>query len=94
MIRIKIGKKFDNQYLTLVNKNPELKEIALEKIKLFRSNHQDTRLRNHSLTKRLEGKWAFSITSDIRIVYEWTGQTTIRLLGIGLHRDVYQNPRT
>jgi len=35
------------------------------------------------------GKFAFSINSDIRVVYEWTSQTTVKLLAIGNHKEAY-----
>jgi mRNA-degrading endonuclease YafQ of YafQ-DinJ toxin-antitoxin module len=52
-------------------------------------NPDDTRLDRHPLTKKMGGKWAFSITDDIRIVYEWLGKNTVRFLAIGKHRKVY-----
>ncbi len=56
---------------------------------LTQKNPNDTRLDNHQLTKRMEGKWAFSITDDIRIVYEWLGKNTARFLAIGGHSKIY-----
>jgi len=38
----------------------------------------------------MKGKWAFSVTDDIRIVYEWLGKTTVRFLAIGRHSKVYK----
>ena len=35
-------------------------------------------------------KWAFSITDDIRIVYEWLNKNTVRFLAIGGHNRVYK----
>jgi len=52
-------------------------------------NPEDTRLRNHSLHKTMENKWAFSIRGDIRIVYVWIGKRTVRFLAIGGHEGVY-----
>jgi mRNA-degrading endonuclease YafQ of YafQ-DinJ toxin-antitoxin module len=49
------------------------------------------RLSNHALTKSMKGKWAFSITDDIRIIYEKIGPQTIRFLAIGKHTEVYGN---
>ena len=60
-----------------------------KRIRWFKKNPHDTRLDNHLLTKKMIGKWAFSITDDIRIVYEWTNQTTVRFLAIGSHNKVY-----
>ena len=66
-----------------------LEGLIREKIKLFIKNPNDTRLRNHKLTRRMKGKWAFSITGDIRIVYEWTSKNSARFLAIGTHQQVY-----
>ncbi len=37
----------------------------------------------------MKGKWAFSITDDIRIVYEWKTKNVVRFLAIGGHEKVY-----
>ncbi len=73
----------------LIAKNPLIKPQVNRQVKLFQLNPNDTRLDNHSLTKRMDGKWAFSITDDIRIVYEWIGKRTVRFLASGSHKEVY-----
>lgn len=90
MQKISITGKFDNSLEDLLNSEPELENTIKQRIKLFRTNPQDTRLENHPLTGRLKNKWAFSITEDIRIVYEWSGKTNARFLAIGHHIKVYQ----
>lgn len=89
MLKIQVRGKFDQMYRDLTFENPEMKELVLEKIKYFKNNPDDTRLKNHALRENLEGKYAFSITGDIRIVYEWLGKTTVRFLAIGGHVEVY-----
>lgn len=74
----------------LTSQDESLEQIIAERIKWFQGNPQDTRLDNHPLTKRLKSKWAFSITDDLRIVYEWVGKTTVRFLAIGGHKKVYK----
>ena len=81
--------KYNRMYCTLVHKQPEITIVVLEKVRLFRKNPDDTQLKNHKLKKRLSGKYAFSITDDIRIVYEWIGKNTARFLAIGGHAEVY-----
>ena len=63
-------------------------EIDL-RIRWFRKNPQDTRLDDHGLHRRMEGKSAFSITGNIRIVYKWTGKNSVCFLNIGKHEEVY-----
>ncbi len=80
---------FNKQYIKLILSQPELRETIDSKIKLFVNKPEDTRLRNHSLKRRLRGKWAFSITNDIRIIYEKRGNNQVRFLQIGTHKEVY-----
>lgn len=48
-------------------------------------------LNNHSLTGALEGKRAFSVSRDIRIVYETEdGHVTVLFLDVGSHDRVYR----
>lgn len=90
MLKVLRTGKYEKLEQELLLENPELEPEALERIKWFCTNPQDTRLDNHLLTGRLEGKWAFSVTDDIRIVYEWLGKTTVRFLAIGGHKKVYK----
>lgn len=89
MTKIDFSGKFQKMYEDLVNKESDLKQVIFKKIELFRKNPNDTRLENHELTKRMAGKYAFSIDDDIRIVYEWIGKSTVRFLAIGRHSKAY-----
>ncbi len=90
MIKVSLNGKFESLYRELLRDMPWLENVVFEKTLLFSSNPNDTRLKNHPLTKRLQGKWAFSINDDIRIVYEWLGKNTVRFLAIGSHGNVYK----
>ncbi len=90
MVKIRVGKNFNQDYQNLLEEDKSLGIFVFERVKIFRNNPQDTRIKNHALTKRLKGKWAFSITSDIRVIYEWTGKNTVRFLAIGGHPQVYK----
>ncbi|PIP61114.1 hypothetical protein COW99_05835 [Candidatus Roizmanbacteria bacterium CG22_combo_CG10-13_8_21_14_all_38_20] len=89
MIKIQLSGSFQQDYKDLVADNLTMRNEVLNRVELFKRNPNDTRLKNHLLHKRLEDKWAFSVTSDIRVVYEWLGRKTVRLLTIGGHRKVY-----
>lgn len=90
MTKMKFSGDFNSNYRKLIEDDPLLQDIIADTIKIFEKNTSDTRLHNHQLRKRMKGKWAFSVTEDIRIVYEWTGKETVRFLAIGTHEDVYQ----
>lgn len=89
MVKIKFGKTYYRSLKILIEQQPTISVEIERSIDLFKKNPQDTRLENHALRKQLEGKYAFSVTGDIRIVYEWKGKTTARFLVIGSHRAVY-----
>ena len=89
MLKIHNSGLFNSKYRSLIKNDKAMQSLILERIFLFRKNLDDTRLHNHPLKKSMEGKWSFSITNDIRIVYEWIGKTTVRFLMIGPHKDVY-----
>jgi len=91
MIKVQLSGRFHQIYKGFT-KHPELRALVFHKIDLFKRNPDDSRLRNHKLTGRMEGKWSFSIDGDIRIVYEWIGKSTVRFLAIGAHKEVYSKP--
>lgn len=89
MLKIKITGKFTQLHQQLVVDNLELEELIKAKTKIFQKSPQDTRLRDHALRKTMKGKRAFSITDDIRVVYEKIGVNSVRFLFIGTHPQVY-----
>lgn len=88
-MRIEFTGDYNTEYKDIVENTPELKEEIRQRVHWFRNNPDDTRLDNHLLTKRMTGKWSFSVTNDIRIVYERLGKTSVRFLAIGRYKTVY-----
>jgi len=89
MVKIRLSGKFEVSYKELILTEPEQKVVIWDQINLFRRHPLDTRLRNHELKGKLRGKWAFGITDDIRIIYEWKTKNVVRFLVIGRHEKVY-----
>ncbi len=89
MVKVKYHGEYQNDLESLLDENPDLSQEINQRTKWFQRNPEDTRLENHPLRKSLEGKWAFSVTEDIRIVYQWLGKTSVRFLSIGRHVRVY-----
>lgn len=88
-----ISVEFDRNYYVylkeLLHEQPELESEIERSIYWFRKNPDDTRLVNHPLEKKMLGRWAFSVTDDVRIVYLWIGKHSARLLAVGRHAKVY-----
>lgn len=89
MIKIRYSGSYYHGYKDLLGTSPELKLAIERSVHLFTKNPDDSRLDNHPLKRRMEGKWAFSITADVRIVYEFIGRNSVRFLVIGPHTKVY-----
>lgn len=78
----------------MLRKNLSLREDVDRAVHRFCRNPKDTRLHTHALKKRMRGKWAFSVTDDVRIIFVWTEKSAARFLAIGSHTDVYSRPLT
>lgn len=59
------------------------------RLKLFKQDKTHPLLKDHKLTGKMQGKRAFSITGDIRVVYRELDDNTIQFLDIGTHPQVY-----
>ncbi len=90
MLKIERTGLFERMLDELAKRYEGIDILVEQRIILFRKNPNDSRLDNHPLRKSMEGRWAFSVNDDIRIVYKWLGKTTVRLLVIGTHETVYQ----
>jgi len=58
-------------------------------MKLFSKEPFHPRLRTHKLSGKLEGLWAFSVSYDCRVVFEFINKNEILLIDIGGHDEVY-----
>jgi mRNA-degrading endonuclease YafQ of YafQ-DinJ toxin-antitoxin module len=91
-MKIELSGRYDQMYRELLRRDPCMAKTVTEKTLLFRKNSKDTRLHAHTLKKRMRGKYAFSVTDDIRIIFVRIGKSTARFLAIGSHEDVYTRP--
>lgn len=89
MIRIEFTGAYEKMLRGTLQKNVSLKSGVDVSIKQFCRNPKDTRLRTHALKKRMKGKYAFSVTEDIRIIFIWKGKSSVRFLAIGSHTEAY-----
>lgn len=88
-MQIKHSEIFKRAYKARVQKNAELRELFWEALEVFEQDPLHTSLRTHKLTGSLEGKWAFSVTYDCRVVFHMVSDKEIILLDIGSHDEVY-----
>ena len=66
-----------------------LQKRFVERKDIFRENCRHPLLRDHALQGQMLGYRSFSITGDINVLYEEINASTIRLIDIGTHHDLY-----
>ena len=81
---------FKPSFIREVNKlDRNLAEELFDKIELFKSIENHTKLKVHKLHGRLSGCCSFSVNYKTRIVFEYESRDSVILLDIGDH-DLYK----
>lgn len=85
---INVHKRFDKHLRRL---SPDHREQTKAALRRFAENPFDSSLRNHPLKGHLDGRRAFSVSSDIRVVFqEFDGYVVVLMLDVGTHDQVYR----
>lgn len=86
-MNIEFHKNFDKSYRKLDRKIQDKVDQALVK---FRNDPFDKTLKNHNLQGRLSHQRAFSVTGDVRIIFEERDSyCLVVMLDVGTHNQVY-----
>ena len=78
--------RFERLYRRL---SPTVRRLAKQKEVLFREDAFHPSLRTHRLSGELAGRWAFSVTYDVRVVFRFLEGDEALFLAIGPHSTVY-----
>lgn len=90
MPEIYFSKKFIKQY-QLLWKNQAKQAKKLEKLlEIFVQNPRHPILKTHALGGKLQGKFAFWVSWDLRVVFEWLDKKSVRFLVLGTHNQIYK----
>ena len=89
MINITVSPNFKKIYSKRVKGNKNLEKRVFERIDLFQKDFKNKLLNNHCLVGKMKGLNSFSITGDIRVVYQWIDDEKVLFLDIGSHNQVY-----
>lgn len=84
---IRVTSHFTRQYKRVPS---EIQELAEAQERIFRTDAFDPRLHTHKLSGRLKDLWTFSVTRDIRIVFEFLEADEVLFHSIGRHEVVYE----
>ncbi len=86
-MKIIYHKKFEKNFTKLPQK---LRTKIVDRIELFKKDSFDSILKNHALKGPLSDKRAFSVTGDIRVLFEeYDNYVVVVMLDVGIHNQVY-----
>lgn len=85
---IRLTKDFDKSYKKRIAPKSNLRGAYITRVTSFQAGKRDEPLNDHPLKGKMRGKRAFSITGDVRVVYEETKEAYI-FLDVGSHNQVY-----
>jgi len=80
------SRHFEKQSAKLSKK---LKKILAERLRLFMGDQYHPSLNNHQLHGSLRTYRSINITGDCRLIYEQYDESTVRLIDIGTHSNLY-----
>ena len=69
--------------------HPDLITNFQSRLKMFTENPYHASLKTHSLSGKLKGYWAFSVTYEYRLVFKFISNNKVLLIDIGTHDEVY-----
>lgn len=81
-------RQFEKNFKKRIASDHKLRAQFVERLRLFVDGERGQPLNDHALTGKLKGKRAFSVTGDIRAIYE-ENENEIIFLDIGTHAQVY-----
>jgi addiction module RelE/StbE family toxin len=85
---VKPDRVFLKQANKLLKRNPNLRKTYLELYNKLAANPFDPTLHTHPLTGDLKGKYACSLTYELRVIFKLNNDI-VHLLDIGTHDEVY-----
>ena len=90
MVEIVFSKTFYKFYSDRIFPSLKLSDRFVERVKLFSRNPTSPVLVDHQLQGEMKKYRAFSITNDIRVIYQIIGDQTVMFVDIGTHEQVYK----
>ena len=87
-MKVIFHKRFVKNFDKRIKTNSNLLEKFNDRYELFIKDKSNLLLHNHRLTGSMKGKQSFSITGDIRVVFQ-ESKDSVKFLDIGTHNQVY-----
>ena len=82
-------REFTKHFKQRIARDSSIQQRFKNRLLLFESNPKNPLLRDHALVGERIGFRAFSITADIRVIYQVLGEDKVKFYDIGSHNQVY-----
>lgn len=89
MIEIRWEDSFTKKVKKIIKSDPSFKSKLVEQLQLFAVNQFDPTLKTHKLHGKLKNYWAFSVDYNYRIIFIFNDDSSVSLINIGDHDEVY-----
>lgn len=86
---VKTHPQFDKNFRKRILPNHSLITRFEKRLNIFLLDPNNTLLRNHKLIGKMKNLNSFSVTGDIRVVYQEISSDEVLFLDIGSHNQVY-----
>lgn len=88
-MKVELHPNFKKSYKKRILNNPKLVAKTASRLRIFQQNPTSPILNDHQLKGSKNNFRSFSVTGDIRIVYQRVPENHVILLDIGTHNQVY-----
>lgn len=88
-MKIELHPQFRKSYKKRIALNAKKVKRVADRLKLFEEDPTNPLLKDHALTGEKSQLRAFWVSGDIRIVYQPSRDSSVTLLDIGSHNQVY-----
>lgn len=86
---VELAQRFLKAYKKRIQRNRKLDRQMARRVELFKANSMNPILQDHPLKGTKLGLRAFSITGDVRIIYQPQSPNHVIFVDIGTHNQVY-----
>jgi len=86
---IKFKASFKKNFIKRIKSNRSLCNKYKQRLLLFMSNSSNPILKDHGLIGTMRDFRSFSITGNIRVIYQQESEDIVNFIDIGSHNQVY-----
>jgi addiction module RelE/StbE family toxin len=76
---------YSSDFKKSIKKYSSYRKLITKRIEIFIEDPYDSRLKTHKLSGELAGYWSFSVSYNLRILFEFINDNEVGFIDIGTH---------